>query len=550
MTVPTETNPSDIFISEQKAFLHKTARSVAEIQANVNNLADVLVFLEVLGYDAATAHRYGFRDMQELARQVYERIDYYDTSRKNDPGEPLLIKTPSLTRRFLEGLALISPWLMLLSFIFIFGASLWLDWHLPIVSLTSLAVGVFFGLFVSEGPLWVFNRLFIFYYSQANVSEIKRILRRNYLMFAGTLIMGVSVLFAFGAISGIPSELIGIAAVGFLTIAMHRFSFVVVYALRKVVLAMISYAVALTLLIFCYYGLQPYLTDVSIRYVVSLLVAFAVLSITAAYCTRIALSPNHSSSVNGDVPHFYKPLFVNKQTLNSRFGVQVWENIPFFLYGTFFTVMLFGDRIISWIYSPIHSYGGVYFPLIFNTAYHMGADIALFVVLPIGVVQYVLVGHIFSELNNLSIELDSTETRVLDDHIRSRYRKTLAISLLVSGSLATSLIVSSSSLMNLIGGTAVSAVILQIAAIGNLVLTLFMTNSFFLMLLNDTKSLMLITMLCGSIVIVGGLFLGSLGYKNIVFAYLASCMCASVLSSMKIRALFKRPSSLFFSRFT
>ena len=85
------------FSRARKMFLHKTAKSVTEIQSNVNNLADVLVFLEVLGYDANKAKAYGFSDLLDLARHVFEIIDYYNPeARGGELAAPLISSIPGL----------------------------------------------------------------------------------------------------------------------------------------------------------------------------------------------------------------------------------------------------------------------------------------------------------------------------------------------------------------------------------------------------------------------------------------------------------------------
>ena len=71
---------------DARVFASKTARSISEIQQSVNNMADVLVFLEVLGYDDRTAKKNGFENLQELAKYVYNFVDAYDGDRADVPG--------------------------------------------------------------------------------------------------------------------------------------------------------------------------------------------------------------------------------------------------------------------------------------------------------------------------------------------------------------------------------------------------------------------------------------------------------------------------------
>ena len=64
---------------ESRLFVQKTSRSIVQIQQGVNNLADIVVFLEVLGYNKESVEKYGFKNLYELANHVYDFIDsYYD----------------------------------------------------------------------------------------------------------------------------------------------------------------------------------------------------------------------------------------------------------------------------------------------------------------------------------------------------------------------------------------------------------------------------------------------------------------------------------------
>ncbi|HEV2390215.1 MAG TPA: hypothetical protein VGS04_05775, partial [Nitrososphaerales archaeon] len=440
------------------------------------------------------------------------------------------------------------PFLMMLPMVFVFGVSLWMDWHLPVAPLTALALGVLVGMMVSEGQVWMFSRLLLFYNSQSNLAETRRITKRSYSLFALIIATTVATLFAGAALAHVPLELTAIAAVAAATMAFHRFSFTIVYTLRKVLLSVVAYLGAFAALLSIYFLTPGLIPDQVTRYLTSLGGAFLILAAAALYCTSKALSPS-ASRVDVEKPHFFKPLNVNKETLRSRYEIQAWENVPYYLYGTFFIFMLFGDRIISWFYNPIRAAGMQALPLVFNTAYHMGADIALFVLFPIGLVQFVMVGHVFELLHNLSLESPSTDPSAIDKFVRRRYLQTLLVTVAVSGSIAAALILGAPSVMGLLHGTPTSAGILRVAALSNVFLAVFTTNSSFVMLLNRAKSLAAIALVCALILGVGGALLGQLGFQDIIFAYLCSCATAATLSSLAARRLMKRPGSLFLSRF-
>ena len=276
----------------------------------------------MLGYGAKTVREVGFKDMRDLARQVYEVIDYYNP-RSVRESAPLLYRLPRVSRRLLEGLALAAPFLMMLPLVFVFGISLWMDWRLPLGQLTALALGVLVGMLMSEGHVWMFSRLLQFYHSQGNLSETGRVIRRSYSFFALMLAGTVAMLFATASLSKVPLELVAIAVVATITISLHRFSFTVVYTLRKISLSVLAYGGAFAALLSVYFLTPDTIPDQVTRYLVSLGVAFLVLAIAALYSTRKAFAPS-TSQLNVEKPNFFKPLFINKETLHSRFEIQLW----------------------------------------------------------------------------------------------------------------------------------------------------------------------------------------------------------------------------------
>jgi len=167
---------------ESRLFVQKTARSIVQIQQGVNNLADIIVFLEVLGYNKESVEKYGFKNLYELATHVYDFIDsYYDKEQDKQSLQMRLTPIPTQRQRLAEGLGMIFPWLGSLLLLFLTGVSLWMALSLPKEITTLFVGGVFLGLLIMEGPLQAFHRLFTFHYEQGNLGEVKRILKRCYL---------------------------------------------------------------------------------------------------------------------------------------------------------------------------------------------------------------------------------------------------------------------------------------------------------------------------------------------------------------------------------
>jgi hypothetical protein len=134
------------------------------------------------------------------------------------------------------------------------------------------------------------------------------------------------------------------------------------------------------------------------------------------YKKKKANKTNNSSIDETSVPVFYYPQSSNvRNSLKSIFKVQLWENLYYLFYGTLYFVMLFGDRLLSWIYNPVtvEAANGVILPMAFNTTYHIERNLALFIMAPAGIIQYILVAPLYQILNNKSLYLKIGELKLL-----------------------------------------------------------------------------------------------------------------------------------------
>ncbi len=534
---------------ESRIFAQKVARSIIEVQPNVNNTADIVVLLECLGYRKETLMHYGFADFHALANHIYNSLDMYETRGKSKDLfiESFTMKIPSLKKRLVEGIGMIFPWLGSLALLFITGVSLWMAWGLPIQITTAFVSGVFLGLVITEGTLQVFNRLFLFYNAQTNIGEIKRLQRRSYCLVGAVLSVTVCALFAIGYAKNIPINLVSIVAISTVTISLHRASYMIIYALKKLVHLIVAYTAAFASLLCVYYFGHPIISDNITRYFAGLVTAFIALSIFSIYQHYKLLKAN-KITISADMPHFYNPISRTDKTIKSRFGVQLWEVTSYSLYGTFYLVTMFADRILSWIYNPLVVREGFGLPMAFNSVYHAGADLALVVLLPASIIQYVMMEPIHMHMNNVSIKIKVSQAGVLSKYIQNTYKKLLLVTVFSSIATAIVLNVAAPYVMAHVEFSPTSMHVLQVASIANVFLSLFTANGLLLMLTNKIKLLAITVMISASIVITGGMMLAGSGFENLVYAYLGATIFAGMISTIHANKTVKNASSIIFAR--
>lgn len=544
-----KSNSDTILTKETRIFAQKVARSIIEIQPIVNNIADIVVLLEVLGYSKDILIKYGFSDFYEFAKYLYGFIDAYDNSDKNkeEVVKSLYAKIPDTKHRIAEGLSLIFPWLVSLLLLFVFGISLWMAFGLPIKITTAFIAGIFLGLAITEGTLQIFSRLFTFYHDQDNVCELKRILKRNYILISLIITVSVCSLYGIATITHIPYNLVNVSVISTVTISLHRTSYVIIYALKKIKHVIFAYCGAFVTLLSVYYFLPNVIPEVSTRYFVALGAAFVVLSILAIYHHYKIFFKTSGSVVPNEVARFFRPMSVTDKTIMSRFKVQLWESMPSFLFGTFYFCMLFSDRILSWVFNPMAKNIGL--PMEFNSVYHAGADLALLVLLSTSIIQYVIMSPLYLQLGNMTINHKVSEMKKINLFLQQRYKRLLTVSIISAIVTVVILNFAASTIIFHAGGSQISIQVLRIASISNIFLSIFAVNILFMSFLNRIKIMAMIVMVGTSIIVIAGTMLAQSGFENIIFAYLGATIMAAITSTLYARKIMKNAGTMFFSKY-
>jgi hypothetical protein len=553
---------------DARVFAEKAARSVSEIQGNITSVTDIVVFLEVLGYDDQAVSKYGFADLTDFAKYIFDFLDFVSAPpRQERPEQLTTVRRKRSTTRLLEGLALTFPIVGMLAVLFVFGVSLWMARILPVPVTTAFLSGVFLGILISEGPLQAFNRLFSFYYSQNNLGEVKRTIRRNDYFVGAALLVSTFLLLAISLLGGIPLSLVIISVFSSVTIAGHRASYLVIFSLKKLGQMVVAYAAALAALVIIYLfapsrifvnalrfvpaGIASSIGSAStlellLRYFSGLFVAFVILSIPALYYRSKIMSSK--TTAPSKAPHFYAPFSVGDKTVRSRLGIQLWETFPYFIFGTFFFLMIFADRIISWVFNPfVADYGTL--PLEFNAAYHTGADPALIILLATTIVSYVLLSPIYDDLVDSNSRMTVATAESVGMILQQTYNKLLIVATLASTAIAFLVNYEGLEIMYYLRGGVVSLQILRVASIADVFISIFFVNAMFLTLVNRVKVAAVISVVCVVVVVFAGTLFGLDGFQYIIWAYLLSSFVAMVSSTLYCVRIRGNLSNLFLGRY-
>src|SRR5205085_5615623 len=153
------------------------------------------------------------------------------------------------------------------------------------------------------------------------------------------------------------------------------------YVLKMTENILAAYACAFAIMMAVFYALPDSGTNLAVRYFTSLAFSFCYLSLYSLYChvvafRKIANPIGLDSESQSKIP-FYKSQGTVKKTLKSRFSVQSFELLPNFMSGLFFFVVLFGDRILSWLFNPQKlTISNTHVSFSFNNQYYACADLS------------------------------------------------------------------------------------------------------------------------------------------------------------------------------
>ena len=98
----------------QNSLCTRQQGTITDLQPTVSNVTDVLLFLEILGYDNTTLPAPDFTSISDFANHVYEVIGYFDEERISETElrtKQFESEVPSLSKRLVDGASLISPWI-------------------------------------------------------------------------------------------------------------------------------------------------------------------------------------------------------------------------------------------------------------------------------------------------------------------------------------------------------------------------------------------------------------------------------------------------------
>jgi len=517
----------------------KLARSVLEASPTAKDEVECAVILESLGFGEEFSKRNGYLNTFDMAREVYEASLYLKASSMH-LKEGLTVRTAKAGFKevFVGGLIYNTTWLVFLFFILAFGVAPFAARLLPLEVATMLSLSVIIS-FVVTGGLQQFAAWKVIFYT----------LHRNYplakYVFKSTMVLGFFLLAVSGVVVSaltlwfqiLPVNLALELILSTLLIGAFRLWMIPILALRcyKGMLVVVA---AMVVALSIGYGFFSFSYQ-QIRVVQTITVLTGVA--TAFLVSRRLMDFSRFISEVEDVPPFYSRPVPPTKVKPPRLSVMMfrgWDNL---VYGSFYFVFLFADRILAALA------GG---NLQYNAQYHMGADLALLLIIVASLVRFSRI-HPFTRLAEMeSRRLHLHSSGKMSRFLSAYYTRMMLLTGAITAVAASILLVFSPQIIALVGGSAHSVDVFRIAVLANIFFSLFATNAVYTMTMRrlGVPSLILVI---GTILHLGlsSILLAGLSTIGIAYSYLASSVALFVLSTVYVIRLNKKGAHVLYSAF-
>ncbi|MEK6851726.1 MAG: hypothetical protein AABY30_04220, partial [Candidatus Thermoplasmatota archaeon] len=454
--------------------LDAIARTVTEVEPNLKDRFDAAVVLEILGYKDADARALGYSTLFDLADAVK------DAARPYAWEEPL--RDPPRVREsglqlYLGGMFYNVGWMIMLVALFMGGQSLWAARDMPVAVSTAIGLGVVLGLVCTGGVQQFAAWKLIYYHLQGN-QPLSRFVMRKSLVLGGLLVLAVAGAFAVLAVAviGLPLAIAGLGAGYLVLIGMYRLAVTPVFAMKKFV-AMIAMSLAALVAMFgTYHILVAAGLDRVGAVVASQAVGLAILLAVSLLTMWAIVFAEREEVRRPEDPPFYARRELPKKVNPPRFWVLALEGTPYLLYGTMYFIFLFADRLVSWFGSQAGPYA-----LNYNSAYQIGADLALLVLVPITAIKYPIIYRFSEFLENRSKLSPSDRPEAFCRGVAAFHN---GLTVRVAAASLTCVVVAyvlAPNLVGFAGGAADSVAVFRLSLIGVVLFSLFLSNAVFAM---------------------------------------------------------------------
>ena len=388
--------------------------SITEKRMQPEDVYEIAALVESMGWtDDRVADTFGVTDVFELASDLWNAMSKKAlyTPFDNVEGEKFIHKLKDTVRSFLRGLIFALPMVISVFSMLAFTFSLWSYENLSLETATAIAIGTILSFLTVGGFTQSIARRGFLYIIQDYYNMARRItmvfIRIGYL-----LTFVIAILFfvfnLFFEMFSIRMMLIIVLYYFFLTTIW--LSVTVMYILRSELAftGLLVAGIALVGLLFFYFKL-----DIIVAQLISLVFVAVLGMIIVVYIFKRA-EQRMEKGIAPSLP---------------RMSITLYSVMPYFVYGFFYFLFLYMDRVIAW---STNNTGYMPYIIWFRGPYELGLDFALFtLILPMGLIE-VLVSRLLNNLETSQKFASINDTPELSRKYHGIFVKRLILTLIIA----------------------------------------------------------------------------------------------------------------------
>lgn len=341
---------------------------------------EIAAILESMGWnDDRAAHVFGSEDVFSLASDLWDAIGQNITFMPfaAAKGKNILVILFHVFRNFLRGLIFALPMAISVISMLTLRFSLWSHENLTLELATSIAIGTIMSFLTVGGFTQSIARRGFFYIMQDYYNMARKItfyfIKLGYIL--SLLITAVILVFNL-FLEAFPLRMINVMLLYYFFLTAIWLSVTVMYILRKEFIFTGLLVVGI-LLVFIFFRLFE--LDIIVSQIISL-IAVSMMGILLVIYYFIQAERKAEKGIAPTLP---------------RKSITLYSVMPYFLYGFFYFLFIYTDRIIAWSTNDTN-----YMPYLiwFRGHYELGLDLALLtLMLPMGLIE-VVVGSLMERL--------------------------------------------------------------------------------------------------------------------------------------------------------
>ncbi|WP_206830297.1 hypothetical protein [Alicyclobacillus fructus] len=350
---------SGVAPEEWEQELHALAYMVVSRQPHPRNLLEVAVHLEDCGYGGDAARSLGFRDVFELAEEVWARIPLYQTPEELTRPSPLGWFRRA-AEQYLRGVGYTAPWMMSVLMLFITRIALWSSLSASQEIATAVSLAFFVATMCAGAVSQVFAVRALFYLGQGNWILFRWIATRAIVHGSAASALLIALVFRF-AVAPVYGPAYGNLFLEYaIAIYIFQIALAPLYLLRRIAGLVLTTGAALVVTWLAIWTIErvnagSYAAQaVQQAQVLGLLIAGAG-ALIGVYSYAVIRSRRQLRRLLpeeiGDGPHDRDGEAQTRARVQIPRFLPVWRQLwPYALYGTGYFAMLFVDRVVAGVH--------------------------------------------------------------------------------------------------------------------------------------------------------------------------------------------------------